>query len=162
MEVIAILLAIIIIAVAALFILKQSKKQAELKMKEEIFNLLNSEGNLEKIEKLLADDLQVVKVKDKDGMEPLHYAARNGYLDIAVLLINRGADLNAREGFKEKGKSPLHFAAANGFREMVELIINRGAEVNLRDISGRTPLYWARLNKHDKIIELLRQHGGVE
>ncbi len=45
---------------------------------------------------------------DEDGLTPLHYAARYSHLQVVKLLVERGADVNARA---EDGITPLHFAA---------------------------------------------------
>lgn len=69
---------------------------------------------------------------------PLHLAAAKGELAIAVILIDRGADLEAL-GEPEEAR-PLHTAALNGQAEMAAFLIERGAKVDGRDAAGRTAL----------------------
>ena len=47
--------------------------------------------------------------KSSDGSTPLHEAARSGRKEIAELLIDKGAEVNAKE---DGGMTPLHPAAA--------------------------------------------------
>ncbi len=91
----------------------------------------------------------------------LHGAAAAGHTEVAFLLLENGADV---DGWKrsEDGRAPLHLAAMNGHVEMTKLLLDAGAEVNPREGPNRTPLQWAIIFGHNKVAELLRQHGGVE
>ena len=84
----------------------------------------------------------------------MHNAARYGHKEIAELLIDKGADVNAKT---ESGRNPLHSAAMEGHKEIAELLITKGADVNAKDEDGRTPLDLA--NKTET-ADLLRKHGG--
>jgi hypothetical protein len=48
--------------------------------------------------------------KDENGWYPLHESARSGHKDAAQLLIENGADLNARTGRYQDGQSVLNLA----------------------------------------------------
>ncbi|HET9272543.1 MAG TPA: ankyrin repeat domain-containing protein [Vicinamibacterales bacterium] len=75
----------------------------------------------------------------KGGMTPLLYAARDGHVESARLLVAAGADLELGDG---NAIRPLLMAALNGQIEVARLLIERGANVNADDFWGRTPL-WA-------------------
>jgi ankyrin repeat protein len=69
---------------------------------------------------------------------PLHVACRKGYIDIAQILLNAGADVNSRTTWN---KTPLHRAMDGPHQEVVALLISWGADANVRDRGLRTPLH---------------------
>jgi ankyrin repeat protein len=75
----------------------------------------------------------------KGGMTPLLYAARDGRVDVARLLVAAGADLELGDG---NGIRPLLMAALNGQVAVARLLVEKGADVNADDFWGRSPL-WA-------------------
>jgi ankyrin repeat protein len=80
-------------------------------------------------------------------------ACRNGHTAVAALLLERGADVNAKGVF---GGTGLHWAAINGHKHTVEFLVARGADRNLRDAKfDATPEGWAVEGHHDEIRELL-------
>jgi len=80
------------------------------------------------------------------------FASRSGYLDIAELLLDHGADVNANE---ENLWTPLHLASLHGHLETVEVLLNRGADVHARNINGRTPSGLASRSGGRDIVQLL-------
>ncbi len=74
-------------------------------------------------------------------MTPLHEAAAMGHLEVARLLLERGADVNAKN---KHGFTPLHFAAGIGHTDVAKLLLEHGADVNAKDEHGRTPADIAR------------------
>jgi ankyrin repeat protein len=73
------------------------------------------------------------------SMTPLLYAARDGRLEAASLLLDAGADINLADG---NGITPLINAITNNHADVARLLIDRGADIGARDWYGRTPL-WA-------------------
>ena len=87
--------------------------------------------------------------------EAFYIASRNGHVEVAAFLLQKGADINCRGFFGAPG---LHWAALNGHKPMVEFLIEHGADLHLRDQQfNSTPLGWAREGKQTEIAELLRQ-----
>lgn len=76
----------------------------------------------------------------KGGMTPLLYAARDGQLDAARMLLENGADLEIREA---NGMTPLLMALLNNQLDVAYLLLDFGAQVNVDDFYGRTPLFAA-------------------
>jgi hypothetical protein len=58
---------------------------------------------------------------------PLYWAIENNHTEVAILLIERGADVNIGDEF---GETPLHRAAYNINFEVAELLLKSGASVN--------------------------------
>ena len=70
----------------------------------------------------------------------IHFAARDGYLDTAELLLDSGAEIDA---LTADGKNALGLAIFNGHYELASLLIDRGSDVNQADARGFNPLFWA-------------------
>jgi len=73
-------------------------------------------------------------------LTPLMFAAREGSLESARLLVAAGADVNAIDG---DGKDVLGLAIFNGNYDLASFLINNHAQVNHPDSQGFTPLFWA-------------------
>lgn len=67
----------------------------------------------------------------------LHVATKCGRTNIAVILIQAGADVNAPNFHKS---TPLHHAKTP---EMIKVLLAKGAKVNARDNNQETPLHYA-------------------
>ena len=74
------------------------------------------------------------------GMSPLQYAARDGRLEMAQMLVAAGADVNSREA---NDITPLLSAIANNHVDVARFLIDHGADVNASDWYGRTPIWSA-------------------
>ncbi|XP_032420140.1 ankyrin-2 isoform X13 [Xiphophorus hellerii] len=88
----------------------------------------------------------------KSGFTPLHIAAHYGNVNVATLLLNRGAavDFTARNEI-----TPLHVASKRGNTNMVALLLDRGAQIDAKTRDGLTPLHCAARSGHDTALELL-------
>jgi ankyrin repeat protein len=84
---------------------------------------------------------------------PLHYAAEQGYRDVAVALLSAGAPATT---YDRDGKTPLHLAAAGGHDGCVELLLSRGADVLAEDAGGRVPLDLAEMRRHESAEAIIR------
>lgn len=95
-------------------------------------------GDVSRVRAWLARDATLANRPDPFGATALHYAALWGHVEVAALLLERGADAHA---FAADGKTPLHIAATCGNEEVAALLIAHGADVHARDYRGRTPLH---------------------
>ncbi|KAM9836590.1 ankyrin-2b [Aulostomus maculatus] len=93
----------------------------------------------------------------KSGFTPLHIAAHYGNVNVATLLLNRGAavDFTARNGI-----TPLHVASKRGNTNMVRLLLDRGSQIDAKTRDGLTPLHCAARSGHDTAVELLLERGA--
>ena len=92
------------------------------------------------------------------GRTALHSTGFENFLDVAKLLIDRGADVNAADSDDE---TPLSNAARANSLDVAKLLIDRGADVNAADSDGETPLHGAaRANSLD-VAKLLIDRGAV-
>jgi ankyrin repeat protein len=81
---------------------------------------------------------------------PLHVAAWFGRVEIVRMLIDAGADVEAKDN---DGWAPLHRAAGNV--EIARMLIDAGANVNVQDEKGWTPLHVAALNERVEIVRVI-------
>lgn len=105
------------------------------------------------------------------GKSFLHACAENGDRSVASVLLDAGADINARE--LEFQGTPLAAAvrtcgaSADGMQvkhqeRMVEFLLRRGAATNLPDDEPwATPLAWAIRHGRDQIVERLKHYGAT-
>jgi uncharacterized protein len=84
---------------------------------------------------------------------PLHSAAAGRHQNIMKLLLENGADPNARQ---QGGFTPLHSAAQNGDVEMLKLLLKFGADPGIRSEENNTPLEMAEEAGKDQVIKVLK------
>jgi uncharacterized protein len=100
----------------------------------------------------------------------LSKAGRPYYVYVARLLLDHGADANARtipgretgafmRDVRTKGETPLHRAAAFGDEHMIGLLLEHGADRQAQDASGDTPLSWASWHLRPASILALLAYG---
>jgi len=110
------------------------------------------DGDLDTVKQLL-DNGADVNLKDSD-MTALHYATSGKHEKIVVLLLESGADANARDG---TDRTPLITAAFWGHIGIARRLIEKGADVNAKDNIGTTALDQAQ---NVGLKSLLRSHGA--
>nr|XP_021335900.1 ankyrin-3 isoform X2 [Danio rerio] len=93
----------------------------------------------------------------ESGFTPLHIAAHYGNINVATLLLNRGAavDFKARNDI-----TPLHVASKRGNANMVRLLLERGARIDARTKDGLTPLHCGARSGHEQVVEMLLDRGA--
>ncbi len=74
------------------------------------------------------------------AMTPLLFAARQGCVECAKVLIDHGAEPNASD---RDDVTPMISAIINGHYDVAAYLVEHGANPNLADVTGRTPLYAA-------------------
>jgi uncharacterized protein len=74
------------------------------------------------------------------GLTPLLFAARQGCVECARILVKAGAEVNAAD---PNNISPVLMAAINGHYDVAAFLLDQGADPNIADETGRTALYAA-------------------
>jgi len=123
-----------------------------------------------RIAKLLIKSGADVNMKNNGGRTPLHAAVLQNRIDIVRLLLESGADPNARcrnlylappDGgelalLPASEVTPLHMAANGGYEDLVKLLLESGADPTARDSLGRTPAEVAEWSGHRELARLIR------
>jgi ankyrin repeat protein len=92
------------------------------------------------------------------GLSPLLYAARDGRLESARILVTAGADVNQPDA---NGITPLIMAITNNHVDVARFLMDRGADINASDWYGRTPL-WAAVETRNKDVDNATFENSVD
>ncbi|KAH0537212.1 hypothetical protein FGG08_005991, partial [Glutinoglossum americanum] len=76
-------------------------------------------------------------------------AARQGQETVVQQLLEKGADVNAKDGYHKK--PALHWAAQDGHEAVVRLLLEKGADVNAKNSYENTALHWAAQDGHEAV-----------
>lgn len=83
---------------------------------------------------------------------PLSLACQHGHVDIALLLLQRGAKIVP----DAVGYLPQHLAAREGYADVLRLLVEHGADMDAKDkYSGWTPLFHAASEGHSACVRVL-------
>lgn len=83
----------------------------------------------------------------------LHVAARGGYRDICIMLIEAKAEIECDE--ITDGKHPIHDACNKGSYDVVELLLNHRANIEETTFNSMRPIHWACQSGHRDVADLL-------
>lgn len=112
--------------------------------------------NIDIIKYLIARKVNLYAT-DLSGQTAMMICARNGFLDIAKLLLTAGYDLN--QSISTTDQTVLGLAVWNNHLKMVQWLLNNGANVDIVDNQGWTPLMIAAYSGFTDIVtELLKHH----
>lgn len=132
-------------------------------------------GNPAAVKVLLASGAAVDPVEAWRGQTPLMWAAAEGHTDVMKLLIEAGADVNARSRIihwerqrtdepRDKwlppgGLTPLLIAAREGRTESARVLLDARADINIVDPDRHSALILALINGHLDVAALLIERG---
>ncbi|HKO61508.1 MAG TPA: ankyrin repeat domain-containing protein [Pyrinomonadaceae bacterium] len=139
--------------------------RAEREERQRAFVYAAYDGDLEKMKELYAQGVNIdapTGVASHLTAPSLSLACERGHLEVVKFLLERGADVNVRDG-DEKG-TPLMSATWSRHEEIVKLLIARGADVNAVDSKGRSALSGPSPERRPcpEMIEILKQAGAKE
>lgn len=110
--------------------------------------------DIERVQELLLSTKlkEIVNLRDTAGWTALHFAAQEGSIEIAKLLIEAGAEIDAQDSH---GNTPLMKAVFNskGQGDMILLLRQHGADPYKSNKHSQTPLGLARLIANYNIMQ---------
>ena len=93
-----------------------------------------------------------VNHEHNNGLAALHFAVQEGHADVVEVLIDAGADIDAKSS---EGCTPLHYACKNGKLAIVKVLVKAGADVCMTYSTGTTCLKVASGNGHTETVRYL-------
>ena len=99
-----------------------------------------------------------VNAAQGDGMTALHWAADNGQLELAGVLVFAGANLEAAT--RLGGFTPVMVASRSGRAEIVRLLADAGANLGATTETGETALHYAAWSGNSEIVLALAEKGA--
>jgi ankyrin repeat protein len=120
---------------------------------QELLAAAAARGDLRVLTDLLREGDLCPDAPDRYGITPLMEGCSAGKLSAAILLIERGANVNAAD--KERNTVLMHACRRRRNRKIVGLLLSLGAAVNRRDADGRTALMTAAAKGDVDVVRLL-------
>ena len=105
------------------------------------------------------DEKIMPDTRARTGDMPLHIAAVNGNLRAIILLIEEGAELNAKG---EGEMTPLHYAVQMNQIEAIKILLEHAADPTVTNAFGDTPASTARIMKNPHVEALLPNSPGEQ
>ncbi|KAI7009425.1 Palmitoyltransferase akr1, ankyrin repeat-containing protein akr1 [Hortaea werneckii] len=113
-------------------------------------------GELRGVQRLFDSGRYTAKSTDEQGITALHWAAINGHHALCHLLIQSGADVNARGG--DAQATPVLWASKRCHLQVVALLLANGADPLMKDDQGYNLLHSATLDGNVfQLVLLLHQ-----
>jgi len=116
-------------------------------------------GRRERVAELIDSTPALIRGYSDDGYPALGLAVFFGHDDIAGMLIESGADVNAVARNSHR-VTPLHAAAARHNTRLVGDLLARGADPDASQAGGVTALHEAAFHGDREIVELLLGYGA--
>lgn len=140
----------------------------------QLFNIATSDGVVKEI---LKTKPQYVNMRNKDGMTPLIFAAKNSNISRVNLLLSYNANPNVQSRdsilhtdmpIDKGGNTALHYALFFGYTpsvfDIVTSLINHGADMGIRNTMRDLPIHYLReiqnIADRTKVFQYMIDHGA--
>ena len=106
-----------------------------------------------------------MNAKRNDHQTPLHLASYCGKPEVVRLLLDNGANANAKDNLF---KTPMHRVAGGNYQSqedgthIARLLLEHGAEINPHDVNRETPLHSASAFGRLEIARMLLEHAVLK
>lgn len=114
------------------------------------------ENDITEVECLMETGYDPNVIFEENGFSPLHLAAWYDRSRIIKLLREHGAKVDKEE--QNTKKTALHIAAYYGYLDSCKVLMQDNSSINSEDVALFTPLHYAALRGHLKIVELLSEN----
>ncbi|PAA94850.1 hypothetical protein BOX15_Mlig019356g1 [Macrostomum lignano] len=105
-------------------------------------------------------EARIIDESDAANNSPLHVACKNGHVDIVELLLENGADAEAKN---EDEETPMHLAAQAGHLQVVRRLLKINLSLAFdEDEDSNTPMHLAALTGQARICQLLIEEGKAD
>jgi ankyrin repeat protein len=115
------------------------------------------DGNIALVESLLQAGADINFHGLQDEGKPIHYAIWKNHMNMALRLIEMGANIHVEDSF---GFTPFHDAILYSLDDIVAAMIKAGADVNAPNPFGETPLHMAAEGGSMGIVQMLLSAGA--
>jgi ankyrin repeat protein len=107
------------------------------------------------VRSLLARHPHLATTPDGHGDQPIHHASRNGDTEIVRLLIEHGADVNAKN---PRGHTVLYCAGGHGHLDCLLLLLKEGADCDAQKTLMEFLTEYPQDTRFPPITDALRRH----
>ncbi len=133
------------------------------KLEASLFRAIK-EGNIKKIDYILALKCDINAVDGRTGETALMMMAKAGNIEMVDYLLKKGANVNfkfvGRGGVNVQGDSALIYAVRYGHIEVAKKLIENGGNVNDKNLAGHSVLGVACYNNREDMVDLLISNGA--
>jgi ankyrin repeat protein len=92
-----------------------------------------------------------------DAVTPLHLASRDGHAEVARVLLEHGADVDAGD---KSNRTPLRRALNRKQVEVAQVLIKNNAYIGVQGEDRWTPLHWASEHRQVELAQALLEYGA--
>lgn len=101
----------------------------------------------------------IIDLKDKNKFYPIHYAIMNNNKKILELILEKGGDINQKDG---NGNTPLMTSIKLKYNKISKFLIeNPKININITNNIGETALHFACNYEQEPIVELLLNNKDI-